>query len=128
MKRAGAGGIDATQVFGAAPARPGLFDNSLQLGSPPVDRGMIVMRIQSGIEAVRRAVRFGAMVPSLAAAFALPDSRGAHWSCLPLSNSAIPAVGNASSTRTPEDRFILARLEEQRLKPSLQSDPRRLVQ
>ena len=85
------------------------------------------MRIQSGIEAVRRAVRFGAVVPSLAAAFALPDSRGAHWSCLPLSNCAIPAVGNASSARTPVDRFILARLEEQRLTPSLPADARRLA-
>src|SRR5712692_5950724 len=88
---------------------------------------MIVMRIQNGIGAVRSAVRFWAVVPSLAAAFALPDARAAHWSYLPLNNPPPPAVKETASVRTPVDRFILARLEENGLSPSPPAAARKLA-
>src|SRR5213594_4030802 len=50
-----------------------------------------------------------------------------HWSYLPLQRPLLPAVKHAAFVRTPVDRFILARLEANKLGPSRLADPRRLV-
>ncbi|MDH3585203.1 MAG: DUF1549 and DUF1553 domain-containing protein, partial [Phycisphaerae bacterium] len=49
------------------------------------------------------------------------------WSFLPLRNVAPPDVRNASWVRTPVDRFILARLEENGLVPNGPADKRKLI-
>ena len=104
------------------------------------------MRLQSQIEPVRAVVRFLAVVPILAAAFAQPSAQAApdflrevrpemivtdearkHWSFLPLKSPALPAVRSAGVVCTPVDRFIVARLEESRLTLSPQADTVKLV-
>jgi len=50
-----------------------------------------------------------------------------HWSYLPLQRPPLPEVKNRTAVRTPVDRFILARLEAQKLALSPQADARKLV-
>ena len=45
-----------------------------------------------------------------------------HWSFLPPQRPALPAVLNAKWARNPIDRFVLARLEKEGLKPSPEAD------
>jgi hypothetical protein len=55
------------------------------------------------------------------------DDDRKHWSFLPLRCPPLPSVKNESAVRTPVDRYILARLEAQKLAPSPQADGRKLV-
>ncbi len=45
-----------------------------------------------------------------------------HWSFVPPKRPALPTVKNAAWAQNPIDRFILARLEKEGLKPSPQAD------
>ena len=55
------------------------------------------------------------------------DDDRKHWSYLPLQSPPLPTVRNRSAVRTPVDRFILARLEAQKLALSQQADARKLA-
>ncbi|HEY3937297.1 MAG TPA: DUF1553 domain-containing protein [Bryobacteraceae bacterium] len=45
-----------------------------------------------------------------------------HWSFTPPVRPALPAVTNAAWVRTPVDRFVLAKLEKEKLAPSPEAD------
>ena len=45
-----------------------------------------------------------------------------HWAFQPFARAALPAVKNKAWPRTPVDSFILAKMEEQGLKPSVPAD------
>lgn len=55
-----------------------------------------------------------------------PEQR-AFWSFQPLARPAVPAVGDGSWPRVDLDRFILARLEKEGLKPVAAADKRALI-
>lgn len=50
-----------------------------------------------------------------------------HWSYQPVQNPSLPTVKNRRWPQADLDRFILARLEEERLKPSLPAEKRTLI-
>ena len=50
-----------------------------------------------------------------------------HWSLIPPARPSPPRVKNESWIRNPIDRFILARLEEQGLRPAAEADRRTLA-
>ncbi|HEU0006327.1 MAG TPA: DUF1549 domain-containing protein, partial [Terriglobia bacterium] len=50
-----------------------------------------------------------------------------HWAYRPLAKTAPPQVKGSSWTRTPIDRFILAKLHEKKLQPSPAADKRTLL-
>ncbi len=50
-----------------------------------------------------------------------------HWAFQPVSPKTPPPVVNAAWVKTPIDRFILARLEKERLAPAPQADRRTLI-
>ena len=50
-----------------------------------------------------------------------------HWSLIPPSRPPLPAVKNGQWARNPVDRFILANLEKQGLKPAPEADRRTLA-
>ncbi|HKX61697.1 MAG TPA: DUF1553 domain-containing protein [Verrucomicrobiae bacterium] len=50
-----------------------------------------------------------------------------HWAFQPLSDVEVPAVRNAKWVRNDLDRFILSRLEKERLKPQREADKERLI-
>src|SRR5579884_940497 len=52
---------------------------------------------------------------------------GKHWSLLPPKRPALPEVKNASWCRNPIDRFVLAKLEAEGLKPSPEADKTTLI-
>jgi len=46
-----------------------------------------------------------------------------HWSFVPPEKATMPKVGDASWARQPFDRFVLAKLETEKLKPSAEAKP-----
>ena len=50
-----------------------------------------------------------------------------HWAYQPLSRAAPPKVKNKSWVRTPIDNFILAKLEEKKIRPNPSADRRTLI-
>jgi hypothetical protein len=60
-------------------------------------------------------------------AFDLAARKAAHWAWQPIAHPTIPAVQNAVWPANVIDRFILARLEEQRLTPADAADKRTLI-
>src|SRR5262245_43961868 len=52
----------------------------------------------------------------------ITDSERCHWAFQPLSRPMPPSVQNANWCRTAVDRFILARLEKEKLAPAGEAD------
>src|SRR5580704_5763884 len=72
------------------------------------------------VAAIRRWIEEGAVWTDQSAA---TKPRGAdHWAFQPVRRTDPPAVQNTAWTRNPIDRFILARLEKEHLKPSPEAD------
>lgn len=55
------------------------------------------------------------------------DPNKKHWAFQPVTKPAIPQVKDASETKTPIDKFIVAKLDEKGLKPSPPADKRTLI-
>jgi len=55
------------------------------------------------------------------------DEDRKHWSYLPVQSPPLPVVEGPASIRTPVDRFIIARLAERKIIPSLPAGARKLV-
>ena len=55
------------------------------------------------------------------------DNKTNHWAWQPVKRVAIPEVSNPSWCQTPVDNFILAKLEENGLKPNPPADKRTLI-
>jgi len=51
----------------------------------------------------------------------------AFWSFQPLARPAVPTVANDAWCRTPIDKFVLAKLEEQGIAPNKMADRRKLI-
>jgi len=71
-------------------------------------------------------VKMGAPDPRVASAggpklTGLNDKARAHWAYQPVKNPAVPEVQNNAWPRTPIDNFVLAKLEENGMKPSPQA-------
>lgn len=65
--------------------------------------------------------------PSNSTAVEPPSDRSLPWSFRPLADPAVPAVNDAAWPRGAIDRFLLARLEAQRLAPNPDADRRTLL-
>ena len=55
------------------------------------------------------------------------DNKTNHWAWQPVKRQAIPEVSDPSWCQTPVDNFILAKLDENGLKPSAPADKRTLI-
>lgn len=75
--------------------------------------------------ALSRWVSLGAPWPASATAEQRPAAT--HWAFQPIRNPPLPAVRDAAWCRTPIDRFILARLEAEQVRPSPPADARNLI-
>ncbi len=64
---------------------------------------------------------------SLRGAVTPPPDADRHWAFQPLSKAAPPSVGNTTWCRNEIDRFILARLESQGIRPPPPAEPRVLL-
>jgi Protein of unknown function (DUF1549)/Protein of unknown function (DUF1553)/Planctomycete cytochrome C len=69
----------------------------------------------------------GAPVAAPKAAAAGSDPRKSHWSFQPIRMPRIPTVRNKAWPASPIDAFVLARLEQQGMKPSPGADRRTLI-
>jgi len=73
-------------------------------------------------------IRQGAAFPETNTADAHDEKKGeAHWAFQPLNRPELPKVNNADWVQTPIDRFILAKLEAEGLKPAPPADKRTLI-
>src|SRR5262245_47532230 len=73
----------------------------------------------------RRWIDDGASWPEDSAASNEPEKK--HWAYVPPIQPAVPELKNESWPRNPIDRFILARLEREGLRPSPETDRARLI-
>ena len=80
------------------------------------------------VAAIRRWIEEGALWPEK---LVLRDRKlagtGKWWSLKPLVRPAVPDLADDKWARTPLDRFVLAKLREQGLKPSPETDRRTLI-
>lgn len=83
-------------------------EKQMPLGGPPLKAEQI--------ELIRRWIDEGAVWPESAAGG--PAKIEKHWAFVAPSRPALPVVKNKAWARTPIDRFILARIEQQGLTPS----------
>ena len=86
------------------------------------------------VNALAEWIRMGAPWPAeqaveerAAGSFDLDARRRAHWAWRPVRNVAPPEVRDAAWSANPVDRFILAKLEENGLRPAAPADRRTLV-
>ncbi len=94
--------IDMTRI-----ARAVAYDGKIKM--PPGGK------LQAGeIESIKTWVEQGAVWPKASAT--VPAAQ--HWSFQPMKNPPLPAVNNEAWAKTPIDRFILAKIEENKLKPA----------
>jgi mono/diheme cytochrome c family protein len=68
-----------------------------------------------------------AVAPVASLKFTIKPEQRKFWSFQPIQKPAIPTVKDAAWAKTPIDRFILAKLEENNLKPVKQADKRSLI-
>ena len=99
-------------------------------GFPRMPRGRAKMP-QADIDLLTEWVRAGAMWPAAANAMPVPVAshdrtvtaeHRAYWAYQPLAAHAAPAVQNAAWPKNDIDRFVLARLEREGLKPVRPAD------
>jgi hypothetical protein len=79
---------------------------------PPVSTGKTLTPSQ--IETLRRWIAQGGQY-------------GAHWAYVPVKRPVPPTVKDPSGSKNPIDRFILARLKEEGIRPSPEADRRTLI-
>jgi hypothetical protein len=100
-------------------------DEDLQM--PPDDKKLPAEQIAL-LEAW---VKMGAPMPKTSDAPRLMtevgEARAKHWAFQPVQKPAPPKVKKTAWVRTPVDNFVLARLEEKKLKPAPQADRRTLI-
>ena len=88
---------------------------------------------QAEIDAIAEWVKLGAPWPEAKAArknddrFEITPEQRAHWAFQPLKKPAEPAVKDARWARNAVDRFVLAKLEENGLRPVAAADKRTLI-
>jgi hypothetical protein len=76
---------------------------------------------------VKRGAPWPAGAASAPATSSVAEARKQHWSFRPVRAGPPPAVKGADWCRTPVDQFIVARLEEKGLTPSVEADKRTLL-
>ncbi|MDX1965966.1 MAG: DUF1549 domain-containing protein, partial [Planctomycetaceae bacterium] len=94
-------------------------DPNADLKMPP--EGPRLTAAEIGI--LQRWIDAGAEWPASADTVVLQDKRR-HWSFLPVRRPALPETRDALWPRTDIDRFILARLEAEGLRPAVEVEPR----
>ncbi len=114
---------------------PGDLDKSLlikavrytdpDLQMPPKDEKLSAEQIAD----LETWVKMGAPDPRLAttAQKNFKDAAKDHWAWQPLTKPTVPEVKNAAWCQSPVDNFIVAKLEEQGLKPNPIADKRTLI-
>ena len=75
-------------------------------------------------------IKMGAPDPRIASASTAgyaQTARTNHWAWQPMGKPAIPSVRDTTWTKTPIDKFVLAKLEAKGMKPSALADKRTLI-
>jgi hypothetical protein len=98
------------------------------LQMPPKNKKLAATQIA----ALETWINMGAPDPRTAASGvpkveAIREQARTHWAFQPVREPAIPTVKNKHFTRTPVDRFVVARLEKAGLEPSPLADRRTLI-
>ncbi|MDQ3333356.1 MAG: DUF1549 domain-containing protein, partial [Planctomycetota bacterium] len=65
--------------------------------------------------------------PTEGSPLAAPSGTADHWSFQPLTRPAVPSVEGRAWPQTPVDRFVLAKLEAEKLSPSPRAEKRTLL-
>lgn len=82
---------------------------------------------EAEVATLKKWIDGGAEWPATARANSSEDPRLKHWSFQPVHRVAPPAVQNKSWSRNEIDAFMLAKLEQEKIKPSIEADRRTLI-
>ncbi|MFN3324944.1 MAG: PSD1 and planctomycete cytochrome C domain-containing protein [Bryobacteraceae bacterium] len=113
--------------------RPGASADSKLVHRLLGENGLMAMppagpRLTAGeIEAVRTWIDQGAVWPDQAPAEEHRPAGHPHWAFQPIRRPAEPSITNAGPARSPVDRFILSRLEREKIAPSPEAEKRVLL-
>src|SRR5262249_56095867 len=120
----GVGGLGGDAAEGVVADRGGY--KIVVPGDPAASR--LVARISSNDKATRMppaqagAALTGAQIETIRRWIAEGARWQQHWAFIPPQRPAVPGVRNEAAVRNPIDRFVLARLEREGLKPSPEAD------
>src|SRR5688572_8412447 len=76
---------------------------------------------------LRRWIRSVAAMPAAPAQTTAAVEVAEHWAYVKPARPALPAVSRQAWVRTPVDRFVLARLDHEKLSPSVEADRQTLL-
>jgi hypothetical protein len=74
------------------------------------------------VSLIRKWIEQGAKWPEMAS-----SGQSAHWAFVPPTRPALPKVSDEKWGKNPVDRFVLAKLDAERLKPSVEADRTTLI-
>ncbi len=128
-------GGDAGKVVVPGEPEKSLLIKAVEYGNPELQMPPKTKLMPDQIEALKQWVKLGLPWPQEAApkaagkveVFDLEKRRAEHWAWQPIKKPALPAVKDKQWGRLPIDRFILAKLEAERLKPAPAAEKRTLV-
>jgi hypothetical protein len=78
-------------------------------------------------QGAKRSAAAAEVAPVRTTAAAPTAGRSSHWAFQPLTTPRIPSVRNSSWVRNPIDAFVLAKLEGEAIKPSVEADRATLI-
>lgn len=79
------------------------------------------------IALIQKWIDQGAQIPEAEKTLKVTQKTSDHWAFLPIKQSKLPAVKQQKWIRNPIDAFILSRLEQKQLKPSVEADRNTLI-
>lgn len=128
-------GGDAGAVVVAGDPAKSLLIKAVEYTDPEMQMPPKKQLTSAEVEDLRQWVKQGLPWPQEAApktagkveAFDLEKRRSEHWAWQPIQKSALPAVKDAQWGRHPIDRYILAKLEAEGLKPAPAAEKRTLA-
>jgi len=98
-------------------------DPDLQM--PPKDKKLAQQQIDDLVTWVKMGAPFSKVAPIVSRTY--NESDRDHWAFKPVKKRVVPEVKDAGWVKTPVDAFIVAKLEENGMKPSPMADKRTLI-
>jgi len=128
-------GGDAGKVVVPGEPEKSLLIKAVEYGNPELQMPPKTKLMPDQIEALKQWVKLGLPWPQEAApkvagkveVFDLEKRRAEHWAWQPIKKPTLPGVKDARWGQLPIDRFILAKLEAEGLKPAPAAEKRTLV-
>lgn len=121
------GGYSGASILpGKASDSPLIHRIKAEKGVPAMPPGPRRLKPEE-VEIIAKWIDGGAKVPAGIAVAKAARPKSNHWAFQPLTKPAAPAVADSAAVRNDIDRFVIARLEKEKLQPAPEADRRVLL-